>query len=103
MLSRQRAALGFAAEEHRYDAQEREAGHERRDPVEAAAEGADHEPGDERAEARDDAGAAGAEADRGRADVGREQLRQIDRIAGEYAEDEEAEDRQHHRVPRLIT
>jgi hypothetical protein len=75
------------------------AGHERRDAVKAAAKRAHQEPCDERAEARDDAGTAGAEPDRGRADVGREQLRQIDRIAREHAEDEKAEDRQDPWVP----
>jgi hypothetical protein len=54
----------------------------------AAAKRAHQKPGDERAGARDDARTAGAEPDRGRADMGREQLRQIDRIAREYAEDE---------------
>jgi hypothetical protein len=29
----------------------------------------------------------------------REELRQVDRVAGEDAEHEEAEDHQHHRVP----
>ena len=39
--------------------------------------------------------------DRGRADMGREQLRQIDRIAREHAEDEKAEYWQDPRVPGL--
>src|SRR5208282_2504887 len=86
-------------EQHCDDAQERKASHERCDPVEAAAKRAHQEPGDERAEARNDAGTAGAEADRGRADMGREEFGQVDRIAREYAEYEKAKDRQDPRVP----
>ena len=48
-LARQRVVLGFAAEQHRQDAEQSKAGHEGRHPVEAAAEGADQEAGDERA------------------------------------------------------
>src|SRR5215472_17807875 len=91
-LSRQRVAFGFAAEQHRDDAEQRKASHERRHPVEAAAERADEEPRDKRAKARDDPRAAGAKADRRRADVGREQLRQVDRITRKDAKDEEPED-----------
>jgi hypothetical protein len=40
-------ALGFTAEQHREDAQQREAGHEGGHPVEAAAERADQKADDE--------------------------------------------------------
>jgi hypothetical protein len=48
-LSRQRVTLGFAAEQHRDDAQQREASHEGSDPIEAAAEGADQQARRQRA------------------------------------------------------
>jgi hypothetical protein len=73
----------FRGEQHRQDAEQCKASHEGRHPVEAAAEGADQKPGDQRAGAGGDTGVSGAEPDRGRADVGREQLGQRDRVAGE--------------------
>ena len=79
-----------------------EAAHERGHIVKAAAERADQQPGHQRAEAGDDPPGAIAERDAGRADMGREEFGEIDRVAREHPENEEAEDRQHHRIPRLI-
>jgi hypothetical protein len=44
ILPRQWGTLGFAPQEHRDNAERREAGHRRRHPVEAAAEGPDQRP-----------------------------------------------------------
>src|ERR1051326_1598793 len=74
MLAWQRVVPGFAADHHRDDAEERKAAHHRGHPVEAAAKGADEEPGDERPEAGDDPRCAVAEGNPGRADLGRGQL-----------------------------
>src|ERR1700746_1700408 len=74
-LTWQRVAFGFATEQHCHNAQEREAGHERCPPVEAAAKGADEEPGNKRTKARDDAGTASAKPDRSGTNMGRKQLR----------------------------
>ena len=79
LLTGQAGALGLAPKQHRDDAEHREAGHQRRDLVEAAAECANHQSRDQRPEAGDDAGRAGAEPHRGRADMRREQFGQIDR------------------------
>src|SRR5205085_1561908 len=90
---RQWGFLGFAAEEHRHDAQEREAGHDRR-ALREAAEITDEQPRDQRPRAGHDAPGAVAERHRRRAHMGREELGQVDGVAGEDAEHEEAVDGQ---------
>src|SRR5204862_2898357 len=89
---RQWGFLGFAAEKHRHDAQKREAGHDCR-ALREAAEITDEQPRDQRPRAGHDAPGAVAERHRRRAYMGREQLGQVDGVAGEDAEHEEAVDR----------
>ena len=97
-LVRQVVVARLAAEHHRHDRQQRETGHERGRLGEISAERCREQSGDQGSEAGDHPPGAIAERHRGGAHMGGEQLRQIHRVAGEHAEHEEAENRQHVRI-----
>jgi hypothetical protein len=88
-LARQGLRPSLAAEIHRVNAEQREAGHDSRGFIEISAERSGQETRHQRPEARDDAGRTVAERHRGRSNVGREQLGDVDGVARKHAQHKE--------------